>query len=279
MEDTAQTKHYCNVTFLTIGDIGPDGQPIEQLLRCSRCQETYYCGREQQRDHWKIHKKVCRPTTVDVQEAAYLATHGGNLSDVSVALVRHFNPDRTTSHYIHQRMMGRPFCFLLRKLQSLVHGTRGYSPSVPDVRMLQDALRCFVSVVEADNGTMELFWAIPGMTTYFLNLELISDAMCQRKRQGVLPTTDECDFQGFDPSFQVRTHFSAIIGYFMLASIFRAHLDVRTRSTYEHGYRRIPLAVAACRKMMQWYKDPYTRVSIPSQRVTSAQVACVITIL
>jgi len=66
----AEPKHHCNVTFLTIGDIGPDGLPIEHLLRCSRCQETFCCGKEQQRDHWKVHKKVCKPEQEDIGEAA-----------------------------------------------------------------------------------------------------------------------------------------------------------------------------------------------------------------
>ena len=29
------------------------------LKACSRCQEVYYCSRDHQTAHWKIHKKTC----------------------------------------------------------------------------------------------------------------------------------------------------------------------------------------------------------------------------
>jgi hypothetical protein len=32
----------------------------EQFKQCSRCKVTYYCNRDCQKAHWKIHKKECR---------------------------------------------------------------------------------------------------------------------------------------------------------------------------------------------------------------------------
>ena len=32
----------------------------EKLLRCSGCQEEYYCGRDHQKEHWKVHRSTCR---------------------------------------------------------------------------------------------------------------------------------------------------------------------------------------------------------------------------
>jgi Ankyrin repeats (many copies)/MYND finger len=29
-------------------------------LRCIRCQKVYYCGKEHQTEHWKVHKKTCK---------------------------------------------------------------------------------------------------------------------------------------------------------------------------------------------------------------------------
>lgn len=50
---------------------------------------------------------------------------------------------------------------------------------------------------------IERLWAIPGMTTYLLNLELVSDAMQRRKSIGALPTAEEFEFQGLNESFQI----------------------------------------------------------------------------
>eukprot|EP00055_Hartaetosiga_balthica_P004381 m.141296 g.141296 ORF g.141296 m.141296 type:complete len:133 (+) comp38269_c0_seq1:96-494(+) len=30
-----------------------------KLLRCSRCKTTFYCNKECQKKHWKVHRKVC----------------------------------------------------------------------------------------------------------------------------------------------------------------------------------------------------------------------------
>jgi hypothetical protein len=31
----------------------------QKLLKCSRCQNCYYCSKECQKIHWKLHKQIC----------------------------------------------------------------------------------------------------------------------------------------------------------------------------------------------------------------------------
>lgn len=33
--------------------------PMEQLKKCSKCQEYWYCGKEHQQGHWPVHKAMC----------------------------------------------------------------------------------------------------------------------------------------------------------------------------------------------------------------------------
>eukprot|EP00123_Amoebidium_parasiticum_P015490 comp22999_c0_seq1/m.36633 comp22999_c0_seq1/g.36633 ORF comp22999_c0_seq1/g.36633 comp22999_c0_seq1/m.36633 type:complete len:157 (-) comp22999_c0_seq1:568-1038(-) len=36
-----------------------------ELKRCAGCQKEHYCGFDCQRNHWKVHKKVCQSPTLE----------------------------------------------------------------------------------------------------------------------------------------------------------------------------------------------------------------------
>jgi hypothetical protein len=58
---TAMRK-FCNITFVEEDSVGSNGERVK-LLRCSRCSGVFYRGKEEQRRHWKTHKKVCQVTS------------------------------------------------------------------------------------------------------------------------------------------------------------------------------------------------------------------------
>ena len=253
-------KHYCNVTFLTVGDLGPDGMPIKKkLLRCTRCQETYYCGPKQQRSHWKMHKKFCNPrvegeeelwqqkSTVEVLEAVHEAFHGDVLDWLRV-----------------NGLSGRSLVYALQRLERLLLCSH---PDITEADYPQ--LGAFGSGFSAKmvsaKPAFEELWAIPGMTTYLLNLELRSDVMKKRKLAGQPPTSNQLQSIGFDRAFQVPNFFPFLMCRFLGAVIAYSP----RRRVYR--YRNTPLAAAAARRMMKWYMDPYTRASIPSAPVDEEQ--------
>ena len=162
---------------------------------------------------------------------------------------------------IHQNRVGRSILFLLRRLQSLCQNTANYQPTEHDdsvmTRMLCPVL---MNLSGVRNEIIELLWAVPGMATYLLNLELISDPMRKRRSENRPPTSTELEFQGFDPAFQVHKHFSAAVSYFLLASILKSQDGDGEND--DPTYRNTSCAAAAAQRMMKWYADPFNRVSV-----------------
>jgi hypothetical protein len=53
------------------------GSSVE-LKRCVNCPDTYYCSRECQRQHWKIHKKQCNTYTAPPSSSHDLPINSSN---------------------------------------------------------------------------------------------------------------------------------------------------------------------------------------------------------
>lgn len=49
--------------FLTCGCCNMVETATSRLWRCNRCDIQYYCSKECQTKHWKVHKHVCKPIT------------------------------------------------------------------------------------------------------------------------------------------------------------------------------------------------------------------------
>jgi len=74
----------------------------ETLMRCSRCRQVWYCGKEHQKSHWKKHKLICvQRTTV-----TSLTPEGDALSNATSArptLSERFTISRTQPHRTLER--------------------------------------------------------------------------------------------------------------------------------------------------------------------------------
>lgn len=54
-----------------------DGGPAVRLRACSRCGEAWYCSRECQKGHYKVHKVSCRERQKEKEKATAEGGGGG----------------------------------------------------------------------------------------------------------------------------------------------------------------------------------------------------------
>ena len=253
-------QHYCNVTFLSIGDVGPDGLPIERLLRCARCQETYYCGKEQQRRHWKLHKFVCRPAREEAPEESFAGLRMGTVAESIKIVLYHLRDGVSARTLVQNADVGRPFLFLLKRLQVLRDEEPDNAITGTDVASAGSMIQCMSSLLGKSDRSIELLWAIPGVTTFLLNLELLSVAMRERKLAAAVPSDDELR----NPR-AVQLSRSFCIFTNTICRVIEACFVV-IKGDGEAHYRENAIAACAARKMMQLYADPYTRGSFPTDQ-------------
>ncbi|GMI08518.1 hypothetical protein TrLO_g15969 [Triparma laevis f. longispina] len=64
---------------------GFPGCTVPAPLQCSRCQTTYYCSKDHQKDDWKAHKKSCVPPLQPGRDQKKRHTHGTITEDPATA--------------------------------------------------------------------------------------------------------------------------------------------------------------------------------------------------
>lgn len=255
MNDTL--NRYCNVTFVKEGSVPPDssdGVPIK-LLRCSRCQLTFYRGKEEQRSHWRIHKKVCKPTSQD--ETARV----GNMSMDEAAselmgLMRNQSFKEGTIwvllmqriYQIFRTSNDRSECFNEEIISNTIAGTG----------MI---LSCARQLSFTSNSNMELLWAIPNFANFLLSVDLISDSMLKKKQQGAVLSEGELSPYEFDSQTHTDPGLANLVVLFLMAGAV-GRTPNRTPGLANYLYRKTGYASAAFQRMVWLWKDRYTRASL-----------------
>ena len=198
---------YCNVTFVKEGSIPPDSinnEPIK-LLRCSRCQLTFYRSKDEQRAHWKVHKKVCTPPSND------LASRINNMSmDEAAAELMGLMKNQNFRE-------GSVWVLLLQRIYHLF-GTSNdrsecfneeiISNQIVGNGMILSAAR---QLVFASNFDIEILWAIPNFANFILSVDLTSDYMLKKKHNGEILSEEELSPYEFDPEKHTDSGFANLI--------------------------------------------------------------------
>ena len=262
------TEKYCNVTFVKEGTISFETDDVApmKLLRCSRCQETFYRGKEEQRAHWKIHKKVCKVPPED--EVARV----GNLSmDEAASELMGLLRDQNFK-------AGSIWVLLMRRIYHLFRNSNDRSECFNE-EILTDTfigsgkiLSCARQLAFASNSDMELLWATPGFANFQLSVELIADGMLDKKQR----RWELSDAELMPYEFNPKTHTDAGLANLMVLFLMAGAVG-RTRNTMpnlaNYTYRKTGYASAAFQKMVCLWTDPYTRASLvlKKNQVTSVR--------
>jgi hypothetical protein len=236
-------RHYCNVTFIQEGSLGYDGDPIT-LERCMGCRSVFYVSKDAQRSHWKVHKKVCKPPNQFAELRLAISRYSAEEA-AELFLRRGMHPPETPE-------TAYSYLWGLQHLERLAR-------QGDNTTLTSFVTSCHHIIFRSDE-IIESLWAIPGLTTYLLNIDITSDQIKQSKIEDpeYSPTFHMLGGDEFQPDYQLNSDFCNAIGNILVAASCKMveYNDVVLRQT--------PLAIAACRKVMTWMQDPCMLASTPS---------------
>ncbi|KAJ7987340.1 hypothetical protein DPEC_G00325470 [Dallia pectoralis] len=72
---------------------------MENLLKCGRCRNSFYCSKEHQKQHWKMHKLICKEPVSKQKPGATQSGDGGKegMTPPSQKGQQHREPDHNTA--------------------------------------------------------------------------------------------------------------------------------------------------------------------------------------
>jgi hypothetical protein len=123
---------------------------------------------------------------------------------------------------------------------------------------------CFNMMIRSEE-IIENLWAVPGLTSYLLNIDITSDQIKQSKMKDpeYSPSFHMLGTDEFQPEYQLNSDFCNVIGNILVGASFKVACDY-TGAVVGAGLRQTPLATAAGRKVMAWMQDPCMLASMPA---------------
>ena len=148
----------CAFTYVNEKDL-PEGQ---KLLRCLRCQETFYVNLEAMAEHLPVHRRVCCALREDAPVLALI--HQGGFESFKKAM------DEVV--WILEdpgdRLQGRSLLYALqRALQFLKNRAGGTEFDEEMIRAHYNVIHALDETLSRENR--KIMWAIPGFVDYFLS--------------------------------------------------------------------------------------------------------------
>ena len=147
----------CAFTYVNEKDL-PEGQ---KLLRCLRCQETFYVNLEAMAEHLPVHRQVCCALHEDAPLLELIHQGGFERFEEAMGEVVWIAEDPDN------RLQGRSLLYALQQALSFLKNRPG------GTEFNKEMIRAYYKVVYALDETLsqenrKIMWAIPGFVNYFL---------------------------------------------------------------------------------------------------------------
>ena len=209
---------------------------------------------------------MCRPAHEESEAESFAGLSMGTVAEAIKLALDHMWDGVSTRTLAQNSYVGRPLMFLFKRLEVMCYEEPDTSITGTDVNSAAIAFQSLDSLFRKRDRSIELLWAIPGMTTFLLNLELLSVTMRERKLAAAILSDDELrNTKGMDFSISFCV-FTKTMCRFINACF------VGIKTDFSSCYRKSAAASCAARKMMQLYADPYTRGSFAADRSKSPRV-------
>jgi hypothetical protein len=240
-------RHCCNVTFIQEGSLGCDGDPIT-LKRCMKCESTFYVSKDAQRSHWKVHKKFCKSPNEFAELRRRISRYSADEAAELFLRTDLYAPKTPETAY--------SYLWGLQHLERL--SRQGGNPT------LTSFLESCFSLMFSSDEIIESLWAVPGLTTYLLNIDITSDQIKQSKIEDpeYSPSFHMLGADEYQPEYQLNSDFCNAIGIILVGACCKKGPD----NPEDMVLRQTPLAIATCRKVMAWMQDPCMLASMPTNK-------------
>jgi hypothetical protein len=213
-----------------------------------KCESTFYVSKDAQRSHWKVHKKFCKSPNEFAELRRRISRYSADEAAELFLRTDLYAPKTPETAY--------SYLWGLQHLERL--SRQGGNPT------LTSFLESCFSLMFSSDEIIESLWAVPGLTTYLLNIDITSDQIKQSKIEDpeYSPSFHMLGADEYQPEYQLNSDFCNAIGIILVGACCKKGPD----NPEDMVLRQTPLAIATCRKVMAWMQDPCMLASMPTNK-------------
>ena len=240
-------RRFCNYSF-----VEEDVKAGRKLLCCGRCLDTWYVDRTAQRKDWPLHKQFCSGRDPLIEDSINTLSYRDVAEQINYFME---NPKECC------KQDGRVLLYLWQRFETLWLE----SPAILDNDMHSRTLinPALNKMSYYDDVSLSYIWGTIGLATFFFSNDLVTPHCQELRAQGLPPPPNNPK----DPkdSYNFPVQLPAFYCECIANVIHMTHVRARNMNDIDGQTttRRSSLGRACARRSLQWWKNPWTRSSVP----------------